>query len=73
VSLAWAEAQPDVTSVILGARNTEQLADNLAAASLELAPEELQRLDEVSAPLPEDYPYGKPAIEQRHRAIEVSS
>lgn len=73
VSLAWLEAQPAVTSVILGARNTDQLADNLRAASVELTPDELRRLDEVSAPLPSDYPYGKPAIDQRHRAIDGGS
>ncbi len=73
VSLAWLEAQPAVTSVILGARTTNQLADNLSAASIELTPEELRRLDEVSAPLASDYPYGKPAVDQRHRAIDVNA
>ena len=73
VSLAWLEAQPAVTSVILGARTTEQLADNLGATSFELTPDDLQRLNEVSAPAVDDYPYGKPAIEQRHRAIAPGS
>ena len=72
VSLAWLEAQPAVTSVILGARTTEQLADNLGAASIELTPDELERLDEVSAPVVADYPYGKAAADQRYRAIDVS-
>ena len=36
VALAWLLARPGVTSVIVGARTDEQLADNLAAASLEL-------------------------------------
>jgi aryl-alcohol dehydrogenase-like predicted oxidoreductase len=72
VSLAWLEAQPAVTSVILGARTTDQLSDNLDASSIELTAEELQRLDEVSAPVVSDYPYGKPAVDQRHRAIDVS-
>src|SRR6476661_6819373 len=40
VALAWLAGRPAVTSVILGARTTEQLADNLAAADLELSPEE---------------------------------
>jgi aryl-alcohol dehydrogenase-like predicted oxidoreductase len=73
VSLAWLEAQPAVTSVILGARNTEQLADNLGAASVELTLDELRRLDEVSAPVVADYPYGKAGADQRHRAINVRS
>jgi aryl-alcohol dehydrogenase-like predicted oxidoreductase len=72
VSLAWLAAQPAVTSVILGARNTDQLADNLGAASVELTPDELERLDEVSAPVVSDYPYGRAAAGQRHRAIDAS-
>jgi diketogulonate reductase-like aldo/keto reductase len=58
--------------VILGARNTDQLADNLGAASVELTPDELESLDGVSAPVVSDYPYGKAAADQRHRAIDVS-
>ena len=72
VSLAWLEGQPAVTSVILGARNPDQLADNLGASSLELTPDELERLDEVSRPVVADYPYGKAGADQRHRAIDVS-
>ncbi len=72
VSLAWLEAQPAVTSVILGARNTDQLDDNLRAASVELTPDELERLDEVSAPAVSDYPYGPAGADQRNRAIDVS-
>ncbi len=56
VALAYTIAKPAVTSVIVGARTEEQLADNLAAADLTLTPDELTRLDDVSAqPLP--YPY----------------
>ena len=69
VSLAWLAAQPAVTSVILGARTVEQLVDNLAAADLDLAPEQLARLDEVSAPRMEDYPYGPAGVAQRHREV----
>ena len=72
VSLAWLEAQPAVTSVILGARTTAQLTDNLGAASVTLTGAELARLDEVSAPAVADYPYGQAAVDQRHRAIDVS-
>ena len=69
MSLAWLAAQPAVTSVILGARTVEQLADNLAAADLDLAPEQLARLDEVSAPRMDDYPYGAAGVAQRHREV----
>ena len=56
VALAWTLGRPGVTSVIVGARTEEQLADNLAAADLELTADERARLDEVSAP-PLLYPY----------------
>jgi aryl-alcohol dehydrogenase-like predicted oxidoreductase len=56
VAVAWLLARPGVTTVICGARNDEQLADNLAAANLQLADDERARLDEVSAP-PLIYPY----------------
>ncbi|MHA7208134.1 aldo/keto reductase [Arthrobacter sp. MDT1-65] len=69
VALAWVAAQPAVTSVILGARTQEQLADNLASADLELTSEELGRLGEVSTPTFSDYPYGIPGVEQRSRHI----
>lgn len=56
IALAWLRHQPAVSSVILGVRTPEQLEDNLGAAGLELAPEELERLGEASR-LPERYPY----------------
>ena len=50
VALAWLLARPGVSSVVLGARTEEQLADNLAAAELRLGDDELRRLDDVSRP-----------------------
>jgi aryl-alcohol dehydrogenase-like predicted oxidoreductase len=56
VALAYTMGKPAVTSVIVGARTEEQLADNLASADLTLSADEVDRLDKVSAqPLP--YPY----------------
>ena len=55
VALAWLLHQPVVTSVIIGAKRAEQLADNLAATQLELDADELARLDAVSR-LPAEYP-----------------
>jgi aryl-alcohol dehydrogenase-like predicted oxidoreductase len=49
VALAYTIGKPGVTSVIAGARTEEQLADNLAAANLTLSPEQVERLDRVSA------------------------
>jgi aryl-alcohol dehydrogenase-like predicted oxidoreductase len=56
VALAWLLGRPGVSTVVVGARTDEQLADNLAAADLELSDEERARLDEVSAP-PLLYPH----------------
>jgi aryl-alcohol dehydrogenase-like predicted oxidoreductase len=55
VALAYVLAKPWVTTVIIGARNTEQLEDNIAAADLKLTHDELKHLDDVSALAPE-YP-----------------
>ena len=55
VALAWLLAKPQVTSVIIGAKTTTQLDDNLAAAEFVLSPEEMAKLNEVSA-LPAEYP-----------------
>lgn len=45
VALAWLLHQKGVASVVVGARDTDQLAQNLAAASLELAPQTLAKLN----------------------------
>jgi aryl-alcohol dehydrogenase-like predicted oxidoreductase len=55
VALAWLLSRKQVSTVILGVRTPEQLADNLGASGLELSTDDLQALDEVSA-LPPEYP-----------------
>jgi aryl-alcohol dehydrogenase-like predicted oxidoreductase len=50
VALAWLLGRPAVTSLIIGARTDEQLADNLAAAELALTAGERAALDKVSQP-----------------------
>ncbi len=55
IALAWLLHRPFVTTVIVGARNTAQLDDNIAAADIKLTPDELAILDKVSA-LPPEYP-----------------
>jgi len=70
VALAWLHDRPAMTSVILGARNVEQLRDNLGAAGLHLSAEETAALDEASDPGAADYPYGGPGVQQRHRNID---
>ncbi len=69
ISLAWVAEQPAVASVILGARTTRQLIDNLGAADLTLTSDEARRLAEMSVPGAADYPYGQPGIEQRTRLL----
>ena len=69
VALAWLADRPAVTSVILGARTTDQLDDNLGAAGLHLTAEETARLDAASDPGAADYPYGGPGDAQRSRSL----
>lgn len=55
IAIAWLLAQPQVTSVIVGAKRPDQLADNLAATAVTLTAEELAGLASVSQ-LPAEYP-----------------
>ena len=58
VALNWVRQRAGVSSVLLGCRNIGQLEDNLAALDWDLSPEEMQRLDEISAPGIPIYPHG---------------
>ena len=55
IALAWLLYQPVVSTVIVGAKRADQLADNIAACDVELEAVELDRLDQLSA-LPREYP-----------------
>jgi aryl-alcohol dehydrogenase-like predicted oxidoreductase len=55
IALSWLLHQPQVTSVIIGAKRPDQLADNLAATDVKLSAAELEQLGKVSA-LPPEYP-----------------
>jgi len=48
VSLNWLLQRPSVSTVIVGARNEEQLVDNLGAVGWNLTEEQVERLDRVS-------------------------
>ena len=50
VALAWLLSRPAVASVLIGASKLTQLQDNLRAADLALAPEDLQALDSLTEP-----------------------
>lgn len=56
MAINWLLNKPGVTAPIIGARNLEQLSDNLSAVGWRLPSELHERLDAASAPrLP--YPY----------------
>jgi aryl-alcohol dehydrogenase-like predicted oxidoreductase len=48
VAIAWLRMQPTVVAPLASARNVQQLSEILPGASLELAPEELERLRAAS-------------------------
>ncbi len=50
VALNWLRAKPFVSSIIIGVRSLEQLKDNLGSISWELTTEDIEYLDEISAP-----------------------
>jgi aryl-alcohol dehydrogenase-like predicted oxidoreductase len=55
IALAWLLHQRAVSSVIVGAKRVDQLADNIAATEIDLTADELAKLDEASR-LPAEYP-----------------
>jgi aryl-alcohol dehydrogenase-like predicted oxidoreductase len=59
----WLLAKPGVTSVIIGARDTRQLEENLKAVAWTPTPEEVLAIDAVAPPAPA-YPYWM--LEQFH-------
>jgi aryl-alcohol dehydrogenase-like predicted oxidoreductase len=56
VSIAWLLARPEVSSVIIGARNESQLEDNVAALDVKLTADDVRDLDAASKPA-WGYPY----------------
>jgi len=56
IALNWLAARPTISSVIIGARNEEQLRQNLGAVGWSLTAEQTAKLDAASA-LPLPYPY----------------
>lgn len=47
LALAWILRQPGVSSVITGATKVSQIEDNAAAATIDLSPEQVQRIEQV--------------------------
>ena len=56
IALNWLLQRPTVASIIMGARNEEQLKQNLASEGWNLTPEQVAKLDAASAVTP-IYPY----------------
>jgi aryl-alcohol dehydrogenase-like predicted oxidoreductase len=56
IALNWLLQRPSISTVIIGARNEEQLRQNLGAVGWNLTPEQVARLDAASAVTPA-YPY----------------
>ncbi|OWV98177.1 aldo/keto reductase [Rhizobium sp. R693] len=56
IALNWLIGRPTVSSVIIGARNEEQLRQNLGAVGWSLSKEQVERLDKASA-VTAPYPY----------------
>jgi aryl-alcohol dehydrogenase-like predicted oxidoreductase len=56
IAINWLLQRPSVSTVVIGARNEEQLRQNLGAVGWSLTPEQMQRLDRASAATPA-YPY----------------
>lgn len=56
IALNWVLQRPTVSNIIIGARNEEQLKQNLQAVGWNLTASQVQRLDKVSEILPV-YPY----------------
>jgi aryl-alcohol dehydrogenase-like predicted oxidoreductase len=73
VAIRWTLEQPAISAAIVGARNVEQLRDNLAAAGWRLEDDHLERLNRVSH-LPDRYPENmeKNMHERRNSAVQTN-
>jgi len=56
IALSWVLHQPGISSIIIGARTQEQLAQNLVVSEIALSADELAALDKISQLAPE-YPH----------------
>jgi aryl-alcohol dehydrogenase-like predicted oxidoreductase len=71
IALAWLLHQDVVSTVIVGAKRADQLAENLAASDIELTADDLAKLDELSA-LPGEYPGWMFDMQGQYYADKVS-
>lgn len=71
IAIAWLLHRPVVSTVIVGARRPDQLAENLKASDVELTAEELGWLEELGVPEPE-YPGWAIASQNTRHGFRVS-
>ncbi len=71
LALAWLLYQPAVSTVIVGAKRADQLADNIGACDVEFTAEEMKTLHKVSR-LPPEYPGWMLARQGTYRDEKVS-
>lgn len=55
IALTWVRQQPGITSTIIGAKNIEQLNDNIKSIEIELSTAHLERINAIST-LTKEYP-----------------
>jgi aryl-alcohol dehydrogenase-like predicted oxidoreductase len=71
IALAWLLYQDTVSTVIIGAKRADQMADNIAACEVEFSAAELAELDRLSA-LPPEYPGWMLGFQGGYREGQVS-
>ena len=71
IALAWLLYQDVVSTVIVGAKRADQLAENLAASDIEFTADDLATLNELSA-LPREYPGWMFDMQGQYYADKVS-
>lgn len=71
IALNWLLQRPTVTSVLIGARNLQQLQNNLSANQFYLSAAQIEKLEQVSAIYPPYpyYPYWNGQFSERFKAI----
>ncbi len=72
IALAWLLHQPQVTSVIIGAKRAEQLADNIAATEVGLSDGEMDLINAASV-LPAEYPGWMVELQGKFRRSQLDA
>lgn len=75
VALSWLLNRPTVSTVLIGARDSAQLLNNIAAHQIELSLEQQDRLNQISAVYPPYpyYPYWNGQFSERYQSLVQSN